>query len=388
YGKEDPMNKMVRVDDSHDLKVTGILKDLPKNSSIQLQYLISFAFAEATEDWMKNARTTWTNNSFQLFVALDPRTDYAQIAGKVKDIVKRNSPEMRRGKPELLLHPLKDWRLYSTFKDGKAAGGFIDYVRMFSIIGGLVLLIACINFMNLSTARSEKRAREVGVRKAIGSQRKDLILQFLTESIVITLISFFVALLLVESALPFFNTLTNSAIQLPIRQGAFWGLMAAYVLLTGLLAGGRPAFYLSSFQPVKVLKGAIHMGRSASLLRRILVVLQFTCSIGLIISTIIIYQQIQHAKDRPSGYDPNRLMSTDMSADLNKNFNAVRNELLQSGLAVSVASATSPITNLYSHSGLNDWPGKSPTDERLSVGAISISENYFSTLGIQLIAGR
>ncbi|HTI07407.1 MAG TPA: ABC transporter permease [Puia sp.] len=388
FGKEDPMNKMVRVDNSHDLKVTGILKDVPKNSSLQFQYLIPFSFAEATQDWMKNARTTWTNNSFQLFVALEPNADFAQIAPKVKDIVKQNSPEMRRGKPELLLHPLKDWRLYSEFKDGKAAGGFIDYVRMFSIIGGLVLLIACINFMNLSTARSEKRAREVGVRKAIGSQRKDLIFQFLIESVVITLVSFIVALLLVELALPYFNTLTNSAIQLPFRQPAFWGLMAGYVLLTGLLAGGRPAFYLSSFQPVKVLKGAIHTGRAASLPRRILVVLQFTCSIGLIISTIIIYQQIQHAKDRPSGYNPNRLMSTDMSADLNKNFSALRNDLLQSGIAVSVASATSPITNLYSHSGLNDWPGRGATDERLSVGAVSISENYFSTLGMQLVAGR
>src|SRR5882757_6182623 len=232
FGKEDPMNKMVRVDNSHDLEVTGILKDVPKNSSLQFQYLIPFAFAEATQDWMKNARTTWTNNSFQLFIALEPHADLAQIAAKVKDIVKRNSPEMRRGKPELLLHPLKDWRLYSEFKDGKAAGGFIDYVRMFSIIGGLVLLIACINFMNLSTARSEKRAREVGVRKAIGSQRKDLIFQFLIESVVITLISFILSVLLVQLLLPSFNTLTTSSVHIPYANPVFWCIMLTYVLFT------------------------------------------------------------------------------------------------------------------------------------------------------------
>jgi ABC-type antimicrobial peptide transport system permease subunit len=388
FGKEDPLNKPVRVDNSHDLKVTGILEDLPKNSSLQFNYLIPFGYAELTQDWMRHARTQWTNNSFQLFVALEPQANFAQVAAKIKDIVKANSPEMRRGQPELLLHPLKDWRLYSEFKNGKATGGFIDYVRMFSIIGALVLLIACINFMNLSTARSEKRAREVGVRKAIGSQRKDLIFQFLTESVLITLISFFVALVLVEMVLPSFNTLTNSTIRVPFSNPVFWGIMAGYVLVTGLLAGGRPAFYLSSFQPVKVLKGAIHTGRAATLSRKILVVLQFSCSIGLIISTIIVYRQIQHAKDRPSGYNPNRLMSTDMSADLNKNFSAIRNDLLQSGVVESVASAASPVTGVYSHSAVMNWPGKDAGEEGLGIGAISVSEKYFRTLGMELLAGR
>jgi len=388
FGKEDPMNKMVKVDNSHELKVTGILKDLPKNSSLQFNYLIPFSYAELTQDWMKNARTQWTNNSFQLFVALEPQANFAQVAVKIKDIVEQNSPEMRPGHPELLLHPLKDWRLYSEFKNGKAVGGFIDYVRLFTIIGALVLLIACINFMNLSTARSEKRAREVGVRKAIGSRRKDLIFQFLTESVVTTLLSFIVALVLVELVLPSFNTLTKSAIQVPLANPVFWGIMAGYVLVTGLLAGSRPAFYLSSFQPVKVLKGAIHTGRAATLPRKILVVLQFSCSIGLIISTIIVYRQTEHAKDRPTGYNRERLMMTDMSDDLNKNFNALRQELLQSGVVESIASASSPITNLYSHSGISEWPGKAANDERLSVGAIVISENYFGTLGISLVAGR
>ena len=388
FGKEDPMNKMVRIDNMDNMKVTGILKDLPKNSSMQFNYLVPFSYAELTQDWMKNARTQWTNNSFQLFVALEPKADPAQVAGKIRDIVKQNSVEMRPGQPELSLHPLKDWRLYSEFKNGKAVGGFIDYVRLFSIIGGLVLLIACINFMNLSTARSEKRAREVGVRKAIGSRRKDLIFQFLTESVVIAMLSFVVALALVELALPSFNTLTKSAIQLPFANPVFWAVMVGYVLVTGLLAGSRPAFYLSSFQPVKVLKGAIHTGRAATLPRKILVVLQFSCSIGLIISTIIVYRQIEYAKDRQTGYNRERLMMTDMSDDLHKNFNALRQEVLQSGVVESIASASSPITGLYSHSGISEWPGKAASDERLNVGAIVISENYFGTVGIPFLAGR
>ena len=388
FGKEDPLDKMVRIDNNHDLKVTGILADLPKNSSLQFNYLIPFAYKEQTEDWMKNARTQWTNNSFQIFVALDPQASFAQVSANIKDIVKVHSAEMRPGKPELMLHPLKDWRLYTDFRNGKAAGGFIDYVRLFSIIGLLVLLIACINFMNLSTARSEKRAREVGVRKALGSKRKDLVLQFLMESIVITLISFVVAILLVELVLPSFNMLTKSDIHIPFTSPVFWSIMAAYILVTGLLAGGRPAFYLSSFRAVKVLKGTMHTGRAATWPRKILVVLQFSCSIGLIISTIIVYRQIEHAKERPTGYSRDRLMMTDMSEDMNKNFSALRNALLQSGIVESVAAAGSPVTGVWSHSAVNEWPGKNANEQILGIGAISMSDNYFKTLGMELLAGR
>src|SRR6185437_722640 len=197
-------------------------------------------------------------------------------------------------------------------------GGFVEYVRLFSIIGLLVLAIACINFMNLSTARSEKRAREVGVRKAIVSARIDLVYQFLLESILITSISFLLGLLLVQLALPSFNTLTNADVYVPYGNISFWGIMILFVLVTGLIAGSRPAFYLSSFNPVKVLKGSLQMGRWASLPRKVLVVVQFTCSIALIISTVIVYQQIQYVKNRPTGYSPDRLIMTDMNSDLSQ----------------------------------------------------------------------
>ena len=388
FGNADPINKFIRIDNQQNLKVTGVIKDIPKNATKQFSFLTPFSFKEKTESWMKTARTTWTNNSFNAFVELEPGVTIEQIAPKIKNLVYEHSPQMRPAKPEVILHPLKDWHLYSDFKNGKAVGGFIDYVRMFSIIGILVLLIACINFMNLSTARSERRAREVGVRKAIGSQRRDLIIQFLAESVLITFIAFLFSILFVQLALPYFNSLVDSAISIPYTNPVFWGIMLFYVLLTGLLAGSRPAFYLSSFNPVRVLKGAIKEGKSASLPRKILVVTQFSCSIALIISTIIVYQQIQHAKDRPTGYNAARLMMTDMSGDLNTKYDALKNDLLASGYVESVAAASSPVTNIYSHMSLDKWPGKSASDEAVNIAAVFVSDDYFKTLGMTLKEGR
>jgi putative ABC transport system permease protein len=388
FGDTDPMGKTVRIDDQHNVKVTGILQDIPRNSSLQFNYLLPFSYKVSTEDGMKEATTSWYNNSFKIFVALKPGADYAKLAPKIRDLVFDNGPRMRFHKPGIFLHPLKSWRLYSDFKDGKVAGGFIDYVRMFSIIGLLVLLIACINFMNLSTARSERRAREVGVRKAIGSQRRDLILQFLTESILTTSISGFFAILFVQLALPAFNTLTQSDIHIPYDSPLFWLTMACYTLLTGLLAGSRPALYLSSFNAVKVLKGSFKTGQSGVLSRKILVTLQFTCSIALIISTIIIYQQVQFAKDRPIGYSSAKLLQTDMSGDLFDHYDALRNDLIQTGLVQDVAKASSGPTHIGAFTVLENWPGKLAGDQIIGIGLISTSSNYFHTLGMQLLEGR
>jgi len=388
FGNANPINKVIRYDNSHNLKVTGVIKNIPKNATKQFNFLTPFSFKEQTESWMKNARVTWTNNSFNMFVELQPGVTLAQVAPKVKNLVYQNSVPMRLAHPEVILHPMKDWHLYTDFKNGKAVGGFIDYVRMFSIIGILVLLIACINFMNLSTARSEKRAREVGVRKAIGSQRKDLIVQFLAESLLITFIAFLFSILIVQLVIPSFNELTGGFIAIPYTNPLFWGIMLLYVAVTGLLAGSRPAFYLSSFNPVQVLKGTIKVGKAASLPRKVLVVLQFSCSIALIISTVIVYQQIQYAKSRPTGYSAERLMMTDMSGDLEAHFGALRNDLLASGLVENVASASSPVTNIYSHNSLDKWPGKSAGEDPVNIGSISVSESYFKTLGMTLKAGR
>ncbi len=388
FGDADPIYKTVRMDNQHDLKVTGVIKNLPKNSSFQFNYLIPFSYNEQTQDWMKTARTTYYNNSFRIFVQLQPDVDYAKLAPKIKDIVYKGGPLMRPAKPVVLFHPLKYWHLYSDFKNGKEIGGFIEYVHLFTIIGALVLLIACINFMNLSTARSEKRAREVGVRKAIGSQRRDLIFQFLTESILITFVAFLLSVLFVQLALPSFNTLTGDSVSIPYSSPVFWIIMITYVLATGLLAGSRPAFYLSSFSPVKVLKGSIQVGKAASLPRKILVVLQFTCSIALIISTVIVYQQIQYAKDRPTGYSADRLVSTDMSDDLSNHYDALKADLLQTGTVESVTKASSPLTGVYMHTGIEKWPGQGAGELGLNVGGISVSDNYFKTVGMSLIKGH
>jgi ABC-type antimicrobial peptide transport system permease subunit len=283
-----------------------------------------------------------------------------------------------------MFFPLKDWHLYSSFKDGRPDGGLIDYVRMFATVGILVLLIACINFMNLSTARSVRRAREVGVKKLMGSLRGHLILQFLMESLLMTALAFLLALALVELTLPAFNSLTGDAIRVPFTNAGFWLSTGSCVLVTGLLAGSRPAFYLSSFQPVKVLKQTMRAGPAASLPRKILVVLQFTCSIALIISTIIIYQQIQYAKNRPSGYDPNRLI---VSRFHSEDYAAFTQEMLSSGAVSSLTRSTMPQTWTESPTTIDNWPGKLP-DEPLSLTMNAVADSsYFRTLGIGFVAG-
>jgi putative ABC transport system permease protein len=389
FGDDDPINKTVSLDNTHELKVTGLLKDIPGNSTLQFNFIVPFAYYFQNNDWVKRASIAWDNNSFQIFVGLQPNVSYEEVEPQLKAIAKKYVPDAYKTyHSEVFMQPMKDWHLYTDYKNGVASGGLIDYVKMFSFIGLLVLFIACINFMNLSTARSEKRAREVGVRKAIGSKRIDLVFQFLIESVVITFFAFILSLLLVQLTLPAFNILTKTSISIPFYNGIFWSVMISYVLFTALLAGGRPAFYLSSFRPVKVLKGTIQIGRGASLPRKILVVLQFSCSIALIISTIIVFQQIQYAKARPKGYDASRLMMTDVSADLNRNYSALKNDLLQSGLVTSVTKASSPVTDIWSNNSINDWQGKGP-DETLSLATIAVSDaDYFKTLGMLIKEGR
>lgn len=384
FGEEEPINKTVRIDNTNDLKVTGILKDIPANSTLQFKFLVPFEYFMGNGGYGKQ----WGNNSYQTFVQLQPNVSYAQVEPKIRYLLKQyDAQDYITDKGEVFMHPLTSWHLYSDFKNGVAGGGLIDYIRMFSIIGLLVLCIACINFMNLSTARSEKRAREVGIRKAIGSQRSSLICQFLMESLVITMAAFLFSILFVQLALPAFNSLAGTDIDIPYSNIFFWCGMVAYVMITGLLAGGRPAFYLSSFKAVQVLKGTVAAGGKAPLPRKILVTLQFSCSIALIISTVIVYQQIQYAKNRPAGYDASRLLMTDVSPDLQKNYEALKNDLLQSGVVSNVTKASSPVTQLWAWNTINNWRGKL-ADEQLVAGTIAVSDvDYFKTLGMQLVEG-
>ena len=387
FGNEDPINKTIRFDNKHDLKVTGILEDLPGNSSFNFKYLVPFSYFEQTNDYVKRQRTgSFGNNSYSIFVKLKSRADYGKVYPKIRDIEHTEKDNTNAMLSYVTLQPVERWHLYSNYVNGKDTAGFLEYVHMFTIIGLLVLLIACINFINLTTARSEKRAKEVGVRKAVGSQRKDLVIQFLSEAFLLTSIALVFAIVLAELAFPAFNALTGNNISIPFNNIYFWLIMISCLFVTALLAGSRPAFYLSSFNPVKVLKGTIQAGKS-SLSRKVLVVMQFSCSIALIISTIIIYQQIQYAKERPSGYNLDRLLSTDMNVDISKNYTALKNELTQKGIADAVTTATSPATGVWWHTDIDQWPGKN-AGETIEMGEIITSQDYFKAVGMTFSAGR
>jgi len=381
FGDLDPMGQVIE-NYGTPMKVTGILKDLPRNSSLQFSCLTVFT---ATEGWVKEALTDWNSQYFSVYLSLRSAADVRKIESKTKLLVQKYAPETYSAfKTQITLQPLKDWHLYTEYKNGIASGGIIDYVKMFGIIGLFVLLIACINFMNLSTARSEKRAREVGIRKVAGSTRTGLILQFIIESVITACIAFAFSLIILQLILPSFNTLTKSDISIPYSDSLFWILMTAYVLVTGLLAGSRPAFYLSSFQPVKVLKGRIQTGASATLFRKTLVVLQFSCSVALIIGTVTIYRQIHFAKERPMGYDPNRLLYSDAGG----NYKAIKNEAFKTGVISSMTKSLSPVTSTYSHNNLDDWQGKLP-GESMTINMQCVSDaDYFKTLGMEFITGK
>jgi len=383
FGKVDALNKTVRWGRDF-LKVTAVVRDFPRNSSFHFAYLLPFSDF-ARDPGIKQALTNWNDAYYKLYMSLRPGADAVRAEAKARLLVRQYAPQSYTTfHREAMFFPLKYWHLYSDFKDGRPQGGLIDYVRMFSIIGILVLLIACINFMNLSTARSERRAREVGVRKVMGSLRGQLILQFLVESMLMTAMAFLLSIALVQAVLPAFNALTGDAVRIPYSSGFFWLIVFSVVLLTGLLAGSRPAFYFSSFQPVKVLKSAVRIGRSASRAREILVVLQFTCSIALIISTMIVYQQIQYAKDRPRGYDPNRLIVSRAHSDA---FAAFKQEVLASGVVSNVTRSADPQTDENLLLTIDNWPGRLP-NEPLSLAVNAVGDpDYFRTLGIGFVMG-
>jgi putative ABC transport system permease protein len=384
FGNADPIGKVVRRSGYDNLKVTAVLKDIPRNASLRFGFITSFPDFE--KGWAHESVTNWNHALFKLFVALKPNVTYAQVEPKIRGLVQKYAPDTYKTfQQQVIMQPLPDWRLFTDYKNGKAVGGLIDYVRMFSIIGILVLLIACINFMNLSTARSEKRAKEVGIRKVVGSPRYALIIQFLLESLILTGLAFGICLLLVHLVLPAFNTMAHCDISIPYSNGWFWLIMLGYILLTGLLAGCRPAFYLSSFRPVKVLKGKINAGRSAIRSRKVLVVTQFTCSIALIVSTLIIYQQIQHARQRPRGYNPNHLVITEAQG---VNYTPFKQEALSLGLISGMTACLSPATDVYSHNTIDNWPGRMP-NEPMSLAMNALADtDYFRVLGIGLAEGR
>ena len=388
FGSENPLNKIIRMGNKSDVKVTGVYEDLPYNSAFrEVLFLAPWELFVANDGYAKRASDQWDENSFQLFAQLKQGPDVESVSAKIKDIrMKRADPP--KYKPAFFLHPMSQWHLYTDFKDGKNAGGIVYFVWLFGIIGVFVLLLACINFMNLSTARSEKRAKEVGIRKAVGSVRGQLVFQFLSESLVITLIAFALALVFTQLALPLFNEIADKKVAILWSNPTFWLFGLGFSLLTGLIAGSYPALYLSSFQPIKVLKGTFKVSRFASVPRKALVVFQFTVSITLMIGIITVFRQIQHAKNRPAGYERSRLIEVNMNTpELYGHYEAMRTDLLNTGAVDGFSQSGGSITSQYGGTTNVSWKGKSPDSQPL-LNANQITHDYGKTVGWKVIQGR
>lgn len=389
FGSEDAMGKVIKLDNDAVFTVSGVYEDIPENSQFhEVTFIAPWQFFQQ-HVLAKDAAQNWTDNSYKLYVQVADNADMNKVSDKIKDVILSHSSQAETvSKPALFLHPMSKWYLYSKFENGINTGGAIQYVWLFGIIGVFVLLLACINFMNLSTARSEKRAKEVGVRKAIGSLRAQLVGQFYFESILMAILAFIVALLLASMALPFFNVIAGKKMAMLWSNIPFWLMSFAFVLFTGFIAGSYPALYLSSFKPVKVLKGTFKAGRMAAVPRQVLVVLQFSVSVILIISTVVVFKQVQFAKNRPVGYSREGLVNIEMvTDDLYKHFNAVRTDLLESGLITAVAESSSPATAVYNNRGDVNWNGKDP-DRTVDFANVRISTDFGKAMGWQFVQGR
>ncbi len=382
FGNEDPMGKTIKVDNKDIFTVTGIVKDLPNNTRFKFDYLTNWDYViRRGED-----DSSWGNNSTRTYVLLKPNASIVSANAKIKSLKpKYDKDEVAAW--EMFLYPASHWRLYSNFTNGKEDGGLIDFVKLFGVIGFFVLLIACINFMNLSTARSEKRAKEVGIRKVVGAQKKSLIGQFLGESLLLSFIAGIVALVIVQISLPAFSRLTDKSLHMDFSNVSFWLAGLGFVVFTGIVAGSYPAFFLSSFQPVKVLKGTFKAANALITPRKLLVVLQFTFAIILIICTSIVKQQIDHAQNRESGYDKSQLVYHMLTGDLEKNYTLVKNELLSSGIATSVSKTSAPLTQTWSDSWGFQWEGKDPND-KTDFDRYTADEDLVKTAGLKLLQGR
>jgi len=387
FGKEDPMNRLMRISNLT-VKVAGVYEDFPNNSSFNdLSFLASWELYAANDAFTRNSKSDWFNNSWNVYAQLKDGADFGVVSAKIKDILtkSKNPPPY---KAEYFLWPMSRWHLYSDFTNGVNTGGMITNVWLFGIIGGFVLLLACINFMNLSTARSEKRAKEVGIRKAIGSVRRQLVIQFLSESLLVAVFAFVLSLALVELSLPFFNGLADKKMTVLWWSPLFWLAGIGFSLLTGVVAGSYPALYLSSFDPVKILKGTFKAGRFASVPRKVLVTMQFTVSVVLIIGTIVVYRQIQYAKDMTVGYNRNNLIEVNINTPaLKGRYEVLRGELLNSGAVSAFSESSCSITGQNNGTTNLGWRGKGPNAHPL-VMANHVTSEFGSAVGWNVIQGR
>jgi putative ABC transport system permease protein len=385
FRNEDPMGKMIRVDNQYNVKVTGVLKDIPKNSTFEFQFLAPYEFKVQNEKWVKDNLNEWGNNFLMTVLEVNEGVSMSGFSNKLGPLAVAKTNYLKN--QAFILQPFSKVHLYDEYKNWANVGGKIEYIRLFGVIGIFVLLIACINFMNLSTARSEKRAREVGIRKAVGSHRWQLIGQFLSESILTTFLAFLVSIGLVQLLLPQLKDIGFEHVKFDFSNT--WLLISVLLIciFTGLVSGSYPAFYLSSFAPVKVLKGLFRQGKAPAKFRKVLVVSQFAISIGLIICTVVVFKQIEKARGRSLGYNPADLISVYSSKDLSDNYNIVKQELMQTGVVEAVSKASNPMTGIWNTWSDFNWDGKEPGSD-LAMNAVMTEYDFEKTVGMKFVEGR
>ncbi|QES89093.1 ABC transporter permease [Rhizosphaericola mali] len=385
FGKEDPVGKVVKVNNYDPFIVSAVLDIQKVNTSFKFAYLLPMSYYEAKY----GTDYGWANNSGQTYMTLKQGDNVDVFNAKIKDIEKSHT---RHGAEpinnEIFAYPFSKFYLYGRNDNGNYVAGHVITVRMFSIIASLILLIACINFMNLSTARSEKRAKEVGVRKVVGASKATIILQFLLESIIISFVSFVIGLGIIVAVLPFFNSLIDKQLLIPFKSIYFWLINVAFIVFTGLLAGSYPAFFLSAFNPVKILKGAFRYSKNKISARSVLVIVQFTFAIILIISTIVIAGQMSHLQKRDQGYKQDALVYTNMIGDISRNYPLIRNALLASNAVTSVSKTMSPITTQYGDIMGWSWDGSTSEDKKIDFGTFGVDADLEKTFGLKILEGR
>jgi len=376
--------KTVKLNNQFPLTVTAVVKDLPANSTLSFKAILPWESYTAEQPWIKDAG--WGNYFMDTWVLLKPGASLSAVNDKIKNLVGRYAPDDKFMK--LFLYPLDRIHLYNEFKNGLNTGGRIEYVRLFLLLAIGILLIACINFMNLSTARSEKRAREVGVRKTMGAHRVSLIKQFLVESLLMASLAFILAVLLTAALLPLFDQVAGVPLSLPYDNPIAWCLALGITAITGLLAGSYPALFLSSFTPVKVLKGQLTKPGATAGPRRLLVISQFAFAIGLIVSSIFIYKQISYIRDRPIGYDRNGLVEIPLDGKLDAMFDSFRHDAIASGAVTDAAMTSESIANNQSATWDVRWPDQHPGEDKIPIDCMAVTYHFLDTYSLQLALGR
>jgi putative ABC transport system permease protein len=384
FAAEDPMGKTMRMNNMTNYTVTGVVPDFPNNYSLGFHWLTSFDDYLVEQPWL----TRWSNWGRPLIIQLEPGADPNAVASKLTAMLRPVDKEYAH--IDMLLWPMKDWHLYSNFTNGKPDGGQIKFVRLFSLIASIILLIACINFMNLATARAGQRAREVGVRKTLGALRGSLVSRFIAESLLLSFLSVTLAVMLIYLTLPAFNNLVNKQLSFNPLQPLHLAGLIGIGIVCGLLSGSYPAFYLTAFNPVTVFKGLkVNPTGSAGFIRKTLVITQFVASVILIICTIIIYQQIQHIKNRDLGLERQNLAYVDVQGNMGKHYETIHDQLLTTGVLADVAISFSPPLNMWSGTDNThvQWEGDDISTKQF-INQEAISPGYLATMGMKLKEGR